>query len=101
MDDLRDYRFYDSDMLHLSETAIEYIWKAFSDCYFNPSTCSMWKEINSITKAVNHRFISDSISAKNEFAGRMLKQIGVICKKYKRIDLTKETEYFRRINSII
>jgi len=30
MDDLRDYRFYASDMMHPSETAIEYIWESIS-----------------------------------------------------------------------
>ena len=33
MDDLRDYRFYNDDMLHPSTTAINYIWDAFSGCY--------------------------------------------------------------------
>ena len=30
MDDLRDYRFYDDDMIHPSDSAINYIWEAFS-----------------------------------------------------------------------
>ena len=29
MDDLRDYRYYAEDMLHPSQTAVDYIWKAF------------------------------------------------------------------------
>lgn len=29
MDDLRDYRFYETDMVHPNETAQEYIWEAF------------------------------------------------------------------------
>lgn len=35
MDDLRDYRYYADDMLHPSRTAIDYIWNAFTGCYFD------------------------------------------------------------------
>lgn len=38
MDDLRDYRFYNSDMLHPNETAIKYIWEQFSTCFFDEAT---------------------------------------------------------------
>ena len=33
MDDLRDYRFYKSDMLHPTEQAIDYIWNHFCLLY--------------------------------------------------------------------
>jgi hypothetical protein len=34
MDELRDYRFYASDMLHPSDVAVEYIWSKFSESVF-------------------------------------------------------------------
>ena len=37
-DDLRDYRFYSSDMRHPSETAVEYIYEKFADAYFSEET---------------------------------------------------------------
>lgn len=54
MDDLRDYRFYAGDMLHLSETAIDYIWNAFTGCFFDSDTCETWHETEKITRAVSH-----------------------------------------------
>ena len=45
MDDLRDYRYYDDDMLHLSSTAVDYIWRAFSDCYFDDKTKELVREL--------------------------------------------------------
>ncbi|CAN5234183.1 GSCFA domain-containing protein [soil metagenome] len=63
MDDLRDYRFYKTDMIHPTETAEDYIWGKFSDRYFSQSTVdilSQWKEIR---KAIRHRpFQPDSVS---------------------------------------
>lgn len=38
MDELRDYRFYASDMIHPSDTAVEYIWQRFQDTYFDNIT---------------------------------------------------------------
>ena len=38
LDDLRDYRFYAADMVHPSETAIEYIWQTFQATYFDDRT---------------------------------------------------------------
>ena len=35
MDDLRDYRFYASDMLHPNETAINYIWEQFQQVWID------------------------------------------------------------------
>lgn len=61
MDDLRDYRFYKSDMLHPTEDAEEYIWEKFTQTYFDSPTLvfiKKWKEINS---AIHHKpFHTDS-----------------------------------------
>ncbi len=37
-DELRDYRFYNSDMLHPSDQAVEYIWERLSSVYFCDDT---------------------------------------------------------------
>lgn len=55
MDELRDYRFYASDMLHLSEVAIDYIWERFSACYFSPDTITRLKHIDRINRGLAHR----------------------------------------------
>ena len=38
LDDLRDYRFYASDMKHPSEVAVDYIYEKFSDTFFSRQT---------------------------------------------------------------
>lgn len=55
MDDLRDYRFYASDMIHPSEVAGDYIWEKFSSAYFSKATqevIAAWKDLS---KALQHR----------------------------------------------
>jgi hypothetical protein len=99
MDDLRDYRFYAEDMLHPSQTAVDYIWRAFSDCYFDAETITLWKDIQSITKARNHRFLSDSLAGKREFANTILKEIAAIEKKVPGINLSDYRAYFLNLIS--
>jgi hypothetical protein len=94
MDDLRDYRFYDDDMLHPSALAIDYIWEAFSVCYHDTKTRNLWNEVVKITKARNHRIDTDSISKINQFAGQMLRHISDIEGKLTSIDLSVERNYF-------
>jgi len=55
LDDLRDYRFYKSDMIHPTVDAEDYIWEKFSHTYFDSSTkhfLSNWKEIQA---ALRHK----------------------------------------------
>lgn len=94
MDDLRDYRFYNDDMLHLSATAIDYIWNAFAGCYLENATLSIWKEVLKITKACNHRINTDSAGKINDFAMRMLNQIADIESRVASLDLSFEKSYF-------
>ena len=60
MDDLRDYRFYDDDMVHPSAAAINYIWEAFSGCYFDNEAIKIWHEAVKITKATVTALLTDS-----------------------------------------
>jgi GSCFA family len=99
MDDLRDYRYYAEDMLHPSQTAIDYIWNTFSSCYFSPETIALWKEVYDVTKAMKHRFLSDSLTGKNEFAKNILGKISEIEKKNPHLDLSEERSYFTNIQS--
>jgi len=55
MDDLRDYRFYNSDMIHPSAQAIDYIFEKLRNSFFTENTKSISDEIMKINLALNHR----------------------------------------------
>lgn len=55
MDELRDYRFYATDMLHPSEQAVDYIWQRFSETYFADETRQLKKELEQLRADLNHR----------------------------------------------
>ncbi len=97
MDDLRDYRFYDDDMLHPSSSAINYVWQKFSDCYLDSRTVELRNEVIKITRAFSHRLTSALESRKKEFARSMIERIRNIENKIPVIDLAAEEAYFSKL----
>lgn len=54
-DELRDYRFYQEDMLHPSDQAVEYIWQKFREAYFSKEAEAFIEEWRPIREALGHR----------------------------------------------
>lgn len=82
MDDLRDYRFYDEDMVHPNELAITYIWEKFKEAFLSESTMQILEAINAIQKRMAHiPFDSKSVSYK-KFMEVTQTQISALTKKY-------------------
>lgn len=54
MDDLRDYRFYEADLLHPNNTAIDYIWEYFVTKYGSKEFQVLLARVEQFRKAQNH-----------------------------------------------
>lgn len=54
-DDLRDYRFYASDLVHPSEEGVEYIWEKFQQSYLDGKGMELLKEGEKLWGRLNHR----------------------------------------------
>lgn len=55
LDELRDYRFYQPDMLHPSSQTVDYIWERLAETYFDDQTHRFLAEWQPIKKALAHR----------------------------------------------
>ncbi|MBR5102175.1 MAG: GSCFA domain-containing protein [Muribaculaceae bacterium] len=62
LDDLRDYRFYATDMIHPNEVAIEYIWQTFQATYCDDNTTRAIARCERVSKRLNHRPMSNNHS---------------------------------------
>lgn len=96
MDELRDYRFYASDMVHPSETAIDFIWEKFSQIFIESPVLRIWSEAARITRAMAHR-ISGGKKETAPFASAILERISDLKSRAPYIDLTEEEAYFRSL----
>lgn len=74
MDELRDYRFYDSDMVHLSKTAEEYIFERMIDTYCSDATRENIARVEKFLKMANHRIVDAASPATAEFQKKLAAQ---------------------------
>lgn len=79
IDELRDYRFYEEDLVHPNKIAIEYIWKCFVDFAFAENTTSVYQERNQLLSQLNHKSLhpeSEVDKKRMELVQRKLKEFG-------------------------
>ncbi|MFZ5942112.1 MAG: GSCFA domain-containing protein [Bacteroidota bacterium] len=55
LDDLRDYRFFDADLLHPSDEAIEYIWEKFSASALDAESRNLIGKLEPLLLGLAHR----------------------------------------------
>ncbi len=95
MDELRDYRFYAADMVHPSETAVQYIWERFSETFFSEQTNTTIARIGKITAAANHRPLNPNSEEYKSFCKKILDEISIIKQTFGEIDFSEEEKKFK------
>ena len=96
MDDLRDYRFYDEDMLHPSATAVEYIWETFSKTYFSKETTDLISKIEAIQKAIEHRPFNAQSQSYKTFLQNTIDDCAILSNKYPFFNFSQELAVLRQ-----
>ena len=74
MDELRDYRFYSDDMIHLSKTAEEYIFERMVETYCDSITRENIAKVEKFLKMANHRIQDESSPATQELKKKLATQ---------------------------
>lgn len=74
IDELRDYRFYDSDLVHPNEIAIQYIWEMFSNQWFDNVSKDMLQQWSKIKRMMNHRLLHPDTEEAKTFTANLEKQ---------------------------
>ena len=78
LDDLRDYRFYKTDRLHPTEEAVEYIWRKFTDAYFDESTKKFINDWQKIKTDLTHKPFHAESETHQKFLKSLLKKLETI-----------------------
>ena len=63
LDELRDYRFYATDMTHPSEVAVDYIYSRFSEACFSDSAQQAATDCEKLYRQLRHRPLTDNAEA--------------------------------------
>ena len=82
LDDLRDYRFYSSDMVHPSDVAVEYIWQAFQATYLDDRSALAVARCERIHKRLQHRPMSANRDTVDRFNADTASVVRNLIKEY-------------------
>ncbi len=94
MDELRDYRFYDEDMIHPGKTAIHYLWEQFSNTYIKKPTRKTMDKMEEIVKASNHSPLKPRSLEHQNFLKKQIEKTRHLMQKYPHINLQPELNHF-------
>jgi hypothetical protein len=67
MDELRDYRFYEKDMLHPNAIAIDYIWERFCESTISEESLITMNEVAAIQRGLAHRPFNPNSESHQQF----------------------------------
>src|SRR5680860_447677 len=82
MDELRDYRFYDRDMIHPNQLAIDYIWEKFKQVWISEEAYSTMEKVGDLQKGLQHRPFNPGSEQRRKFRETMETKTAMIRLEY-------------------
>ncbi len=95
IDVLRDYRFYDIDLVHPNYPATEFVLEKFQDHYLDEEARSLMEEMKKIVTARKHRPFQPQTNAHRQFLKTHLMKVNELAEKYPDLALEDEISYFQ------
>ncbi len=96
IDELRDYRFFEADMLHPNTTAINYIWERFSNTFFSSESQMLNHEIQKIRQMYEHRPFNILSESFQKHCKHALLKIEELLTQFPMLGFTEEKAYFQK-----
>lgn len=82
MDELRDYRFYASDMLHPSSQAVDYIWERLVETCFSAEAKAFLEEWRPLRQALAHKPFHPEAPEYQALMDKTMLKLSELRKKY-------------------
>lgn len=95
-DDLRDYRFYQPDLVHPSAVAVDYIWDLFAQHYLSDKEDKLRATVYKIVQAAAHKPFQPNSTAHQKFVQKQLNAIDRINNKVNAPRLLQLKAYFEQ-----
>ncbi|MET0462314.1 MAG: GSCFA domain-containing protein [Chitinophagaceae bacterium] len=94
IDVLRDYRFYDIDMVHPNYPATSFVLEKFADSCIDALSKQLMQEVKKISIARRHKAFHPTIPAHQQFLASHYEKVKGLMEKYPFLDFTEEAAYF-------
>jgi hypothetical protein len=99
MDELRDYRFYDSSMTHPAPLAIDYIWHRFTEACIAARSTRFIEAYAPLLGARAHRLRDSASEASRSFAAQQLARLQRLNTEFPGVRLDADRAYFESLAS--
>jgi len=96
IDVLRDYRFYDIDMVHPNYPATEFVMEKFNESFIDEQSQQLMEEIKKIVIARKHKAFQPDTNAHKTFLKTHLEKTKELQAKFSFLNLKEEIEYFNK-----
>ncbi len=94
IDVLRDYRFYDIDLVHPNFPATRFVMEKFMEYCVDPDSQRIAEEVQQIVTARKHKPFQPATEAHKKFLGIHLQKTKDLQEKYPHLVLKEELDYF-------
>ena len=94
IDVLRDYRFYDIDMVHPNYPATEFVMEKFNESFIDEQSQQLMEEIKKIVIARKHKPFQPATNAHRTFLKAHFEKAKELQSKFPFLDLQNEMDYF-------
>lgn len=88
LDELRDYRFYEADLIHPNPMAIRYIWEKFTAAYMTSETQITMDKVDRVQKGLGHRPFNPGSEQYLAFRKSLKEKITYLKQRYPHMDFT-------------
>jgi len=89
MDELRDYRFYEADLLHPNLLAVDYVWEKFRQACISANAYPVMDTVADIQKGLQHRPFRPDSASYREFRRELQEKITYLKEDYPHIDFER------------
>jgi hypothetical protein len=97
IDVLRDYRFYDIDMVHPNYPATEFVLEKFAESCIDSTSQKLMQEVKDIVIARKHKAFQPETKAHGQFLMTYFEKAMALQKKNPFLDFKEELVYFSQI----
>lgn len=95
-DVLRDYRFYEEDMVHPNHTAAQYVWQQFVEAYMEEQDRDIMDRVAAVKRAMQHRPRFPDTEGWRQFCRTQLKKVRQLQQEAPYLDLSGEIACFEK-----
>jgi hypothetical protein len=94
IDVLRDYRFYDIDLVHPNYPATEFVLERFAETCIDEEAQQLMQEIKKIVIARRHKAFQPETKAHQQFLAAHFEKVRSLQQKYPFLDFKEDLVYF-------